>query len=172
MSANLVVDVANTCNFQASVMVGSGSNFTVGNIVDMLDANTYCNAWVATAQGSGQVSVRVQTSDDTTSGSFTDPTSGLGQIPISFVSGGVLICNSGLPGSGYSTGTAPVASAPLSCSGDIFFGAFQRPHRYARMILDSGSFPNWIIGGFLSNARVTGSGGGQTQSPGSGSVSV
>jgi hypothetical protein len=38
MSANLVVDLGATCDFRASVSVGSGSNLAVGQIVDLLNA--------------------------------------------------------------------------------------------------------------------------------------
>jgi hypothetical protein len=58
------------------------------------------------------------------------------------------------------------------CSGGIEFGAFQRPHRYARLILNSGVFPNALTAGFISNKKFIGSGAGFTLSPSSGSVSV
>lgn len=175
MSANLVVDLGATCDYKTSISVGSGSDLTVGAIVDLLGANTYCNVFVNGGLfGSGLINVRVQTSDTTTSGSFTDPTSGLpaGAFPTTFQSGGQFFANSGLWVSGYSSPAAPVNNAPLFCSGGTMFGAFQRPHRYARLILDSGTYPNPINAGFISNKKTIGSGGGSTQAPGSGTVQV
>ncbi len=172
MSANLIVDIANTADYKASVMVGSGSDLLVGQVVDLLQANTYCNVFVAGGFGSGAIEVRIQTSDGTTSGSFTDPTSGLAALPVNVLSGGVMFVNSGLWASGNFSVTASVNNAPLFCSGGISFGAFQRPQRYARLIYNSGPFPNYIIGGFVSQKRTTGSGTGSTLSPSSGAIQV
>ena len=176
MSANLVVDIGNTCDYRPSVAVGSGSDLTVGVIVDLMHANTYTNIFVAGAAGSGAIELRVQTSDSLTSGSFTDPTSGhpAGTFPISerIVSGGVFWANSGLWTSGGVSLTAPVNNAPLFCSGGTMFGAFQRPHRYARLLYNSGAFPNFLTAGFIGNKRTTGSGGGFTYNPTSGTVNV
>lgn len=173
MSASLTVDLANTCDYRPSVVVGSGSDLAIGNIVDLLQADTYTNIFVAGGiGGSGAIEVRVQTSDATTSGSFTDPTSGLAAFPVNLVSGGILFANSGLWVSGNYSVTAPVNNAPMFCSGGIFFGAVQRPHRYARLVYNSGPFPGAIVAGFIANKRTTGSGGGFSFSPGSGSVSV
>jgi len=170
MSANLVVDIANTCNYDASVMVGSGSNLVVGNIVDLLNANTYCNVWIATAAGSGAVEARIQTSDSLTSGSFTDPTSGLSSLPVNVMSGGCIFANSGIWASGYGPYNSVVDNSVLSASGGIFYGAFQRPNRYARLILNSGSFPSWITAGFISQLKTTGSGFGYSWQPQSGTT--
>lgn len=175
MSANLVVDLRNTTDFRPSVGVGSGSNLTVGEIIDLQNSDTVCNIYVAGAQGaSGEIEVRIQTSDDTTSGNFTDPTSGIpaGSFPSVVLSGGRFITNSGLWVSGNQSESAPVNNAPLFCSGGIDFAFFQRPQRYARLILISGAFPNAITAGFVSNKRTTGSGGGFSFQPGSGVVSV
>lgn len=175
-SANLIVDLANTADYRASVMIGSGSNLIVGQIIDLLGANTYCNVFVAggVGGGSGAIEVRIQTADDTASGSFTDPTSGLlsTNLPVNVVSGGIIFANSGLWSSGYASVTSPVDSAPLFCSGGVFFGAFQRPQRYARLINNSGPYPGAITAGFVSQKKTTGSGGGFSYSPTSGSVSV
>lgn len=173
MSANLVVDLFSTTDRAVSVGVGSGSDLTVGRIIDMLGANTMCQVFAtAPLGGSGAIEVRIQTSDLTTSGSFTDPTSGLAQMPSTVLSGGRVIFNSGLWTSGFSSPVSPVNNAPLFCSGGADFSAFQRPQRYARLIYVSGPFPNPIAAGFISNKKTTGSGGGQTQSPGSGVISV
>lgn len=174
MSANLVVDIGATCDYRASVTVSSGSNLIVGQIVDLTNANTYCNVFCAGGIGSGEIVLRIQTSDAVTSGTFTDPTSGIAllDLPPSITSGGQIHVNSGLWASGNSSLTSPVNSAPLFCSGGIQFAAFQRPHQYARLILVSGPFLNSITAGFVSNKRQTGSGGGFTYSPGSGTVDV
>jgi hypothetical protein len=172
MSASFVVDLAATTDYQHSVSVGSGSDLTVGRVVDLLGANSYCNVFVAGHAGSGVVELRIQTSDAVTSGSFTDPTSGLAALPGWLASGGVFFANSGLHVSGYSSLTAPVNNAPLFCSGGVQFAAFQRPHRYARLILNSGAFPNWLTAGFISQKKTVGSGGGFTYSPTSGVVNV
>lgn len=172
MSANLVVDLANTTDSRVSVAVGSGINQVVGEIVDLLGANTYCNVFTTGGAGSGAIDMWIQTSDTTASGNFTDPTSGLAQFPVNISSGGRLITNSGLYVSGYSSPIAPINNAPVFCSGGTQFGAFQRPHRYARLINNSGVFPNYITAGFISEKKVTGSGGGFSYSPGSGSINV
>lgn len=172
MSASLTIDLGSTTDFRASVSVGSGSNLTVGEIVDLIDANTYCNVWCAGGAGSGAIELRVQTSDSTASGTFTDPTSGLaaGAFPTFIASGGIFFANSGLPGSGNVGNFAPVAAAPLFCSGGIQFSAFQRPGRYARLLYNSGPFPNYFEAGFVSQRKITGSGAGFSFSPQSGST--
>lgn len=172
MSANLVVDLSNTCDYRSSINVGSGSNLVVGEIVDLLYANTYTNVFVNGQAGSGAIEVRIQTSDSVLSGTFTDPTSGLAQLPVNIRSGGILWANSGLWASGNYSLTAPVNNAPLFCSGGIMFGAFQRPHQYARLVLNSGPFPNALTAGFIGNKKTTGSGGGYTLSPTSGVINV
>ncbi len=177
MSANLVIDLRNTCDYRPSVSVGSGSDLTVGAIVDLLHANTLTNVYVAGGAGSGAIELRIQTSDSTLSGTFTDPTSGFqpaGVFPIteSIVSGGILFANSGLWVSGNTSLSAPVVNAPLFASGGVQFGAFQRPHRYARLIWNSGPFPNFATAGFIGNKRTTSSGGGFTFNPTSGTVNV
>ncbi|MDO8673658.1 MAG: hypothetical protein Q7O66_19790 [Dehalococcoidia bacterium] len=174
MSANLVVDLGATCDYRTSIVVGSGANLVVGQIIDLAHADTYCNVWVAGGVGSGVIEMRIQTSDGVTSGSFTDPTSGRAsnQLPAFLASGGVMFANSGLAVSGSQSLSAPVNTAPLFCSGGIQFGAFIRPHRYARLISNSSVFPDAIQAGFISNKRTTGSGGGFTYAPGSGTVNV
>lgn len=177
MSANLVVDLGLTCDYRPSLALanlGSVSGITVGAIVDLSDANTNCNIFAA-GNGSGVVGLQVQTSDSLTSGSFTDPTSGLPRtaLPAFLASGGVMFVNSGLHVSGRGSLSSPVNNAPLFCSGGIQFGAFQRIHRYARLIAQSGTAANTLhTAGFISQKRTTGSGGGFSFAPGSGTVSV
>lgn len=172
MSANLVVDIGSTCDFRVSTIQGSGANLIVGEIVDLLHADTACNIFVAGGVGSGAVQLRVQTSDGLTSGSFTDPTSGMVDFPGGLTSGTILTVNSGLPSSGAQSRGSPVDAAPFFCSGGVDFGYFVRPGRYARLIQVSSVFPNPVIAGFVSQKRTTGSGGGFTFNPGSGSVNV
>jgi hypothetical protein len=168
VSANLLVDLNNTCQMSPSIvappalsgfLAAPQSGVQVGLTVDLLNANTFCNVYACGGVSeSGLSRLQVQTSDATTSGSFTDPTSGLPVMPTSFSSGGVLWLNSG--------------GGALS-SGFFFAAAFQRPHRYARLVQMSG---DWMTGalaaGFISALKTTGSGGGFTYSPGSGSVRV
>ncbi len=105
MSAGLIVDLNSDALTKLSVNpnVGVGSTPAsgpiIGEIVDLLHANTYMNfgafgGWLA----SGTTKVQVQTSPTTNSGDFTDPTSGLvdGQFPSNVTSGGIL------------TGTEPI----------------------------------------------------------------
>jgi hypothetical protein len=179
MSASYVVDLANTTNYKVSLQVQSGQNRTVGQIVDLLDANTYTQVFCA-GWNSGPVPLHIQTSDSLTSGSFTDPTSGLPAGltgPVNVVSGGIFWANSGVGwGSGVGPYFAPAGSgAPLFASGGLAFGAFQRPHRYARLIYDSGnasiaSVP--VLAGFMGQLKTTASGGGFSFSPTSGPVNV
>lgn len=142
------------------------SGTLVGDYIDLKDGNTNCNIWVAGdgAVNSGGPIIGVQTSPDTTSGNFTDPTSGyaLSDLPSWMSSGGLFRCHaSGYPDS--------VANAQ---SGFIAFGHFVRPHRYARLNFVGGAYVGPIQAGFITNKRTIGSGGGFSYSPGSGSVSV
>ncbi len=208
-SANLVIDVQNTCMYPPSLVGTAGSGAVVGTVCDMLGADTYTNVWVVAGGGSsGILSILVQTASVTSgqlssgsagaivgSGAFTDPTSGLAQLPTTFGSGTVLYLNSGLyslPGGGgasgamsvntFGAGTNPVfngqvpAGGAFSVSGSFpVFGsgggmawaAFQRPAdaRYCRIIMLSGSYGGAVTAGFLGNKRTTGSGGGFTHSP-------
>lgn len=174
MSANLVVDLANTVDAPTSLRVISGDSTVIGAVCDMLFANTYTNVWV-TGLGSGPLPILIQTSDTTASGDFTDPTSGVAQMPVNIVSGGIFWANSGLYGSGASSPAAPIDSAPVFCSGGIQFGAFQRPGRYARLICTSGNASLTSVpfnAGFAGQKKTTGSGAGFSYQPGSGTVNV
>ena len=223
MGANTHVDLGNTGLFAPSVVTGlsvaSGVGFglsgaTVGQWIDLNNSDTMCQVWVAAGATSGPLLIQVQCNDTLSgnifsggaplSGNFTDPTSGLAQLPTWFSSGGILIVNSGLyavPGgggvSGKSTqvngaliytlpfGANPIANAqggaaqllsgswPEFCSGGIAFAGFQRPARYARLVWLSGATSTTnLLAGFYSQLDTTGSGGGFTFSPGSGSVNV
>lgn len=177
MSASFLVDAFGSVLMKTSVVVGSGSNLIIGDVVDFLNANAYTNVLVAggVGGGSGAIEIRIQTSDSTASGTFTDPTSGLpaGSLPQNVVSGGIIWANSGLWGSGAAVNPyVPVNNAPSMCSGNFWAGAFQRPHRYARLIINSGAYPGAVTAGFLGQLRTTTSGGGSSQSPGSGTPSA
>lgn len=211
MSASYHVDLQNTGLYVTSLVTaaptGSGAP-VVGQWVDLNNAGTFTNIFVATGGTSGPLQIAVQTADSISgnifsgagpvSGNFTDPTSGLAQLPTSLLSGGILLLNSGLytiPGgqgasgqlvNGYPIGTLPFGVNPIMngmggqasllsgsypelCSGGISFAGFQRPGRYARLMLLSGStLPPSIIAGFFGQMDTTGSGGGFTYSPQSG----
>lgn len=174
MSANLVVDLGGGALMGVSIgpIAGVGSTpasgIMVGRFLDFNNANTFCNLFAAGAGVSGPYRVLVQTSDAQTSGSFTDPTSGLAQLPTSFLSGGVVWVGSGA--GGFTSGN------PLSgsmCSGGVQAAGFQRPHRYVRALVMSGEANNHpVVVGFISQHRTTGSGGGFTFNPTSGAINV
>ena len=191
-SAGLVVDLGNTALFAVSwpstgvaaddaILITSGgamsslSGVLIGAVVDLLQADTYCNLWAAgKGFGSGPLLLQVQTADAVTSGSFTDPTSGLaaGDRPGAFLSGTILVIGSGpatdatlgILGSGY--------SGSFLLSGWAVGQGFVRVGRYARVNVLSGFYDGTLVAGFLSQLKTTGSGGGFSFSPGSGSVSV
>lgn len=186
MSASLAVDLGATCWSQPSFPDGttglslSGqfcglSGVVVGGIVDLGNMDTYCNFYATgiTTLGSGILIVGVQTSDGTTSGSFVDPTSGLGaaNFPFRLASGGHMIL-----GSGATVPSAGLWGAAISGynmqSGFTAFAAFQRPQRYARLIIQSGFYLGTLTAGFVSQFATTGSGGGFTLAPSSGTVNV
>lgn len=193
MSANLVIDLFNTTqtipslpstavSVDGPIAITSGGCITslsgvlVGDIVDMINSDAYCNVYVAgKSLGSGPLIIGVQCSDQTTSGSFTDPTSGLAQLPGVFASGGNLIIGSGPwtgstdPGGIFGSGI----SGQMALSGFMCGSAFQRPTRYARLLVRSGFMDcAGFAAGFISALRTTGSGGGYTSSPSSGVVDV
>ena len=184
-SANLVVDLGNTCYMQPTIGIGgagsgliyAASGAVVGAIADMINADTYCNL-VAVGNAvftSGQLRFQVQTADAATSGSFTDPMSGMAaaDLPTAFSSGGILWINSG--GTGGSSGGlfGGFVSGQAIQSGFALAAAFQRVGRYARAIVMSGDFyAGTLTASFISQLKTTGSGGGFAFSPGSGTVSV
>lgn len=177
MSANLVVDLGNTCYLEPSIATGSGlvyaaSGATIGASLDLLNANVFTNVLIQGDPqfGSGQLRVQVQCSDTDTSGSYTDPTSGLAAFPTWMSSGGIFILNSG----GLLGGTRSAAgSGHYIASGFAEAGAFQRPQRFTRFNVLSGDF---YCGGLtvtaVANLKTIGSGAGFSYSPGSGTVRV
>ena len=190
MGASLAVDLGKTTQHLLSfpspavaadggIAITSGgamsslSGVLIGDIVDMRDSDTYCNLLVlGRGFGSGPLLVGVQTSPDTTSGNFTDPTSGLPQFPDPFQSGGWLIIGSG-PATDSRLGVfGSGVSGNYILSGFATFAAFQRPDRYARVVIGSGFYDGLLYAGFVSQLRTTGSGGGFTYAPGSGTVNV
>lgn len=186
-SANLVVDLNGTSQLGLSLPGGnltslaSGlfaglSGADIGASLDMIYSDTFCNVVI---QGqavvvSGPLVLQVQCSDTDVSGSYTDPTSGLAQLPTWFSSGGLLILNSGGAG-GTNQG---FVSGQAIASGFSIAAGFQRPFRYARINFASGfagvnnQYLGTLTAGFVSQYRTTSSGGGQTQSPGSGTPFV
>lgn len=170
MSASLVVDIGNTCDVKYSInplAIGSDprSGSLIGNPVDLQYANTLCNVFAGIgAQQSGTFTVQIQSSPDGLSGTFTDPTSGLAAFPSNILSGGLMIVGSG----------AAFTSGGYAQSGGAVWGTFQRPYRYVRANILSGSAaaaPSYA--GFLSQRKATGANiGGFTYSPTSGTPSV
>lgn len=221
--ANQIVDLGDTSFFCPSLVgVNPASGVTIGYFVDLKDADSFCNVWVASTACSGEIVLQIQTTDQVSgaiwsgggplSGAFTDPTSGLAStlstynnptFPTTFLSGGILIVNSGLyaiPGGagpvfaasgvtnplsgggsatpyqgGFPQGTYPLgytpliqsmgaplyinlsgAVAPRFASGGMQIAGFQRPNRFARINVVSGSSTT-IIAGFLSQFDTTGS---------------
>lgn len=160
-----MVDLGNTCLFGNSIpptaLLSGGtpaSGVLVGVGVNMNNADTFCNLLVEIGPTlSGQAKIQIQCSDSDVSGNYTDPTSGLAQLPTRFLSGGIFVINSG---------------GALS-SGGSAAGGFQRTGTFARAILMSGDPNSAVVSAqFISQLRTTGSGGGFTYSPGSGSISV
>ena len=185
MSAGYVVDLGNSAISLESNnnLIFSASGTNVGKTCDLLQANTFTNLYVAgiSQYPSGQLQIRVQTSDTDVSGDFTDPTSGLAAFPTVFQSGGIVFLNSG----GGTTAAAPAASFQQGgvfgaftsgqgiFSGIIAFAGFQRPHRFVRTLVLSGGFMQFTGSiGFVAQAKTTGSGGGVTFQPTSGVVNV
>lgn len=181
MPASVIVDLGNIAQHQNTISPVNGVDSTpasgqiVGQVVDLVNAHMLTNLVVAGGPSSGIFRIVVQTSDAVTSGSFTDPTSGLAQMPTAFLSGGVLVVNSGLWASGTQglpTGGV-IDSAPLFCSGATQIAGFQRPQRYARaMVLSGGAFNQPITAAFVAQLHSPGSGFGFTYSPTSGTINV
>lgn len=179
MSAGLIVDLGNCAQMGVSIqgtpvlsgaLVAPCSGAVVGQGISMTNADTYCNLFVAGVMSSGQLRVAVQCANADTSGSYTDPTSGLADLPGAFSSGGVLWLNSGGAGGGA---LQPFYSGNAVASGFAVAQGFQRTGAFVRAMLLSGDFGcGPLTVGFISNLRTTGSGGGFTFSPGSGVVSV
>ena len=217
MSANLHVDIGGTSIFVPSLSANglSGALGVIGQWIDLRNSDTYCNMYVTAGPCSGPIVLQVQTAPGPydvpltansfsgnifsggapASGSFTDPTSGLGQLPTVLQSGGQWFVNSGLftdPGSlgasgqpvaNYPQGTLPFGPTPIQiaqggevfigsgtypifASGGIAFAAFQRNFQYARINLVSGAtIPQYLQAGFVAQQMTTGSGGGFTFAP-------
>lgn len=176
MGAGLVIDLNGQVDrFPSICNVSGGAAVVVGQIVDLANADTYCNVYLAAGGGiSGVIPLTVQTSDSTTSGSFTVPQSGLAAAPQSitgegFTLSGVWWGNSGLYASGnISPFNSVVDNAPALCSGGIQFASFQRNARYARLVAFSGNDYSIYNAGFISQKRTAGSGYGYTWNPQSG----
>src|SRR4051812_20421899 len=85
-------------SIQAANGVGASpaSGETVGVYGDLRDSNMLTHLVVSFGPSlSGSFRVQAQTSPDTSSGNFTDPTSGLQRMPTNLLSGGILLVNSG-----------------------------------------------------------------------------
>lgn len=212
--ANLMVDLGNSCQMGLSIVndmggagtasplspQGSGtqvcnlSGTIIGQTVDMLNSDTYCNLFAAglSLSGGGQLRLQVQVADADVSGQFTDPTSGFVagafpnnytvgyglQAPGGFSSGGVLFINSGggTPATFTGAGGTAGGSGSFLLSGFVGAAGFIRNGRYARVnLLVETVASGWggtLVAGFIAQQRTTGLSGGTTQSPGSGAISV
>jgi hypothetical protein len=181
-SASLLVDLGNTCILQPSLLslnnsgaYYSSSGVQVGLSCNLGNANSLCNLVVAGVPwgASGilqQLSIAVQCADSDTSGSYTDPTSGLATFPAPFISGGIIVLNSGASGGLFNP--IPI-SGQYFTSGFMVAAGFQRPQTYARVVgLSGGFYAGSLFAGFVTQLRTVGSGGGMSQSPGSGVPSV
>jgi hypothetical protein len=187
MSANLIVDLGNTAQTGVSInstqqpslasgalYISVASGAVVGNSLNFQNADTFCNLHVTGVPSfaSGQLRIAVQTAGADTSGSYTDPTSGLATFPTSFQSGGILILNSG----GLLGGVLGAnVSGQFFYSGFGVFAGFQRPQagQFVRAVALSGDFFAGALSvEFVSQYRTTGSGGGFSYAPGSGTVNV
>ena len=200
--ASYLVDLGNTTYLGTSLHtpnqggVGSSGQFCglsgvqVGDIVDMINANSFTNLLVTGVDGliSGPLQIAVQTSDTTTSGDFTDPTSGMAPngtnianpLPTAFQSGGMIWLNSGGgPAAARGGLFGAFTSGQAIASGFAVAAGFLRPHRYARAIFISGSAAapaNEYVGiltvGFCAQLKTTGSGGGYFTTSGIGAPVV
>lgn len=186
MSASLLVDLGNTCQLAQSVptpgqmspsgLICGASGALIGQSIDLLHSDTFCNLVVVgnnVAPLSGAFIFGVQTADNDVSGQFTDPTSGLPQFPTTFSSGGLLWLNSGSTGGTFGAQT----SGQSVLSGFVVAAGFQRLGRYARVnfrgdIAACSGSNGSLTAGFVTNFRTTGSGGGFSFAPGSGTVNV
>jgi hypothetical protein len=172
VSANLIVDLGGTTQvvntitsppFLSGGAIFAGSGTVIGNSCNMLHSDTYCNMIVTGASQSGQLRIQVQCSDSDVSGTYTDPTSGLAQLPTTFQSGGILWLNSGGAGNGLFTAQASGFTMGSGLTGFAFFAAFQRPYQFARAnVLGEGSaqYAGPLMVDFISQLKTTGSGGG------------
>ncbi len=180
-SAGLVVDLGNSAQMDVSIqglpvlsgaLVAPCSGAVIGDGINMMNSDTYCNLFAAGFMTSGQLRIQVQCADNDVSGQYTDPTSGLpsNAFPGAFQSGGILFLNSGGAGGGV---LGAGVSGQFVASGFAVAQGFQRTGTFVRANLLSGDFgcgPLTI--GFISNLKTTGSGGGYSPLPGSGSVNV
>ena len=181
MSANLVVDLENTTwhtfptNISQRIFPASGG--IIGATLDLIEANTYTNMLVMGGCDnlSGQLRFQVQSSDVNNSGDMAigDVTSGLAALPQFFSSGGIVTINSGGLLGGIYGPPSSGRNLPSVSGGFVAFAAFQRPGRFVRVNVLSGDFyAGTTCYGIVAQLKTTGSGGGFTYSPSSGSVSV
>ena len=182
MSANLVVDLANTTQQVVSiqplpllsgVFLAVASGTVIGQSCDMINADTYCNLFAAGLSASGRLRIQVQTAPADVSGQYTDPTSGMAPnfLPGAFSSGGILWINSGTDNGIL----GPVISGQSIASGWMGGQGFIRNQRYVRAnVLSEASsqYAGSLTVGFISQLRTTGSGAGFSYAPTSGVPTV
>jgi hypothetical protein len=170
-SAGYVIDLGNETFSYPSILNQSGGTFLasgalVGQGINFANQNAMCNLHVCgnAIFASGQARIAVQCSDTDTSGTYTDPTSGMPNFPGAFASGGILWLNSGQVSSGVlnngASGQGPLTSGFSVCQG------FQRPFTFVRAVALSGDFfAGSLTVNFFSQQRSVGSGGGFSTSP-------
>ncbi len=181
LSASYLVDLANTCQLATSItdspLLSGGitcvaSGAIVGQGINMINSDSYLNVFAQGLAASGQLRLQVQTADADVSGQYTDPTSGLPNLPGAWQSGGILWINSGGAGGGVLGG---FVSGQAIASGWAASQALLRPGTYARLVaLLEGTvqYGGSLTAGFISQFKTTGSGGGFSYQPGSGTVNV
>jgi len=165
----LIVDIGGTAQSVLSIgsppllsgsFTAAGSGTVIGQSCNLINSDTYCNINIAGISQSGQLRVQVQTADTDTSGSYTDPTSGLPQFPTSFQSGGILWINSGGVLGGVLAGQT---SGYAIASGFNVFAAFIRNGTFVRAnVIGEGTsqYAGPLTVSFVSQNKTTGSGGG------------
>lgn len=176
MSASYLTDLGNTVQMGVSItdgpllsggLIAVASGTTIGQGINMNNANSFCNLCLTGISSSGRLRVQVQCADTDTSGSYTDPTSGLPQLPTAFSSGGILWVNSGLDNGLL----GPVVSGQSIASGFQVAAGFQRTGTFVRAnVLTEGTaqFGGSLTASFISQLRTTGSGAGFSWAPSSG----
>lgn len=176
MSANYLVDIGNTAMFCPSINTTVPlSGAVVGQWIDMNDSDSFCNVYVVAAGCSGPLQIAIQTAPGQfdipgsgafsgnilsggapLSGMFTDPTSGLAQLPTWINSGGILLVNSGLytvPGGGGQQSSSGNGSGSFIGlvngypTNTFPFGINPIQHGMGGTGLTSGSYPVFGSGG-------------------------
>ena len=177
MSASYLVDLGGSCQLTPTIFglqavsgnVYAASGATIGQSCYTPFSDSACNVVIQgnCAYGSGQLRIQVQSAPADVSGQYTDPTSGLSQMPSWFSSGGLLWLNSGaLLGMTVGGQNSGQASGHQISSGFAESAYFLKPFPYIRANVLSGDFYCGDLNvAFVSQFKTTGSGAGFTLSP-------